>query len=167
MINFGIKGEYIININIPTMFGCYKMQVKGHNKVVNQGMEFFLKKAMMSQDNETSDYHSSVGVIGYITVGDGEGATEDTTTSLVNPTKNFKWSPTNVKVDVNTLTIREEAKGSDLDGTTEIGVCTSRGLLISRDTHYAYSIPHTAIIEIYYTFTITNIEADDEDEEEE
>lgn len=167
MTKFGIKGEYYIQINIPTMFHNYNMTIKGHNMVVNKGIEFFFKKAItpLPTQDETN-YHTTTGVIGQIAVGTGEEETTMETEDLTNLSKKFKYEPTNIVIEDNTLTISTEANGSDLDGTTEIGVYTTQGVLISRDTHYAYELPTTSIIEIYYIYTMKNTEIIEEEEEE-
>lgn len=148
---FNITGEYVFDIHIPTMFNDYNIRVTNHNMLVSTGISFILNKLT---DTDTT------GLIGYIQVGSGtsEATLEDT--ELEHPTKTFHYNPANISIVNNTLRIKENITGEELDNTTEIGVYTTTDVLISRSVHDQYSIPHSALIKLTYTYTLTNIEVE-------
>ena len=161
-----INGEYVFDIYIPTMFHNYHITVKNHNMVVDDGIYFFLMKAITPLPTDEENFHNKYGIIGYIGVGTGTSETDRNMTSLESPSNIIKYKSSNVTLGDNQIIISCETSGGVLDNTTEIGVYTTTDKLISRDVHDPYYIPSTAIIGLTYTYTLTNIITENEEEDE-
>lgn len=140
-----IIGEYELNIHIPTMFNNYTATVlKKHNLITNLGIDYFLNR-WISNDTE---------LIKNIVVGTGTTlpTKEDTSLSgyLNSATPSLTVDNTN-----NRIILKSTFSSNKINGTTEIGVTTSNGILISRDVHDAIDIPVTSTFTVTYTYTLS------------
>lgn len=145
---FTIKGNIIIDLHIPTMFNDYHMQIKDHNRITEDGKRYIFERLLYSE------YDSSKGIIGKIGVGDWN-ETDDTVTKE----KIFPYNPETIELtDDNRVVFTQEMSGADLDGTTQIRIYTStKNVLISKNEHDVYSIPHTAIVTLTYSYELVNV----------
>ena len=169
--NQSIKGEYFFDINIYTMFGVYNIYTSNHNLITNDGVEFFLKKCVSAptllyynseEDYEFEDYY---GYIGYIGVGDSNKLPQKTDTRLIELKKIFE--ETSVSINDNKIILNVKTNGESLDETCEIGVYTTKNILVSRDVHTQYTLPETASVNLTYTFTLNQSDKSEEDNIEE
>lgn len=84
----------------------------------------------------------------------------------VHPSKNDKelYLPLNeydisdYQIDNGKLLLKCEISSNELDKTTEIGVKTNRGILVSHDIHKPYSLPFDTNIILEYVFNLKNEE---------
>lgn len=151
-----IKGEYELNITIPTMFNSYNLMIKNHNIVTKKGLDFILQCCVNQQNQH----------FGNVCVGSrtAEATIDDTVNDfrIVNEFTEHK-----IVVENNELIYNIELQGHDIDNTTEIGIFSEdKTILITRDVHDRYDIPTDAQITLKYTLSITNEEKEKEEEEE-
>ena len=161
--NQAIKGEYLFDINIYTMFDVYKMCIKNTNLITSEGLNFFLSKAVYPPIIEDGNIVDDFGYIGYIAIGTSTISAELSDTSLIEETKVFDDST--VKIDGNRIILTVETVGSDIDNTSEIGVYSTKSILISRDVHERYSMPSTSSVKITYTYTLNQYDKSKIEEE--
>lgn len=165
-----IKGEYCFSINISTMFAQYNLELKEHNLITSNGIRFFLHKAVTNPtvvettDDETNySLEDEYGVIGFVGIGTSN---EEPTTSDTHLTNETIFYDTRVGVEDNKIILTLNTTGATIDGTTEIGVYTTKNTLISRDVHTEYVVPSTATVKLEYTFTLNQDSSQEEEEEE-
>ena len=151
-----IHGKYIINITIPTMFNIYNFTTTNHNLVTNEGLELILKCVTNTNDGE---------YFGYVHVGTNNRTPQKTDTIETFDEPNALENST-LDFNINQVIYNVTTDGSNLDGTSEIGVWSNKNTLISRDVHDEYSIPHGSQINIKYIFTLTNTKEEENSEDD-
>lgn len=150
-----IQGEYRLNINVPTMFGCFGMSICNHNIVTLNGTDFILHKII----NETDDYIESLA----IGKNSSEANVNNTIHDIIDLTKHmFEDS----EVSSEKVTFYVTITGEYLTDTSEIGLLTRDNVLVTRDVHDVYDIPSTATIMVEYTLILNNVEREMLEEEE-
>lgn len=148
-----IKGKYEVNILVQNMFHSYRFTEKNHNIVTNDGLNLILE--MIS--GKTTER------LGHVYVGrnNAEPSSFDNYSTLNSP---LPLTNDDIEVNGNILTYTIECKGSDIDNTCEIGICSDgeNKTLITRDVHDNYNVPSSAIITIKYSLILTNKEDEEE-----
>lgn len=140
-----IKGEYSITLTFTTMFNTYKTTTHNHNIVTDKGVEYIM--GCLTTNNTLGDVYT-----GTSTVQVDLSNTIDDFSILARLNENTKKT-----VESNTLTYEIETDGKNLDSTTEIGILSEdETVLITRDVHDTYNIPHGSVINIKYKITLTN-----------
>ena len=140
-----IKGEYSITLTIMNMFNTYKTTICSHNLVTDKGLDYIMECLTSNK-----------------TIGDVCTGTSTMQLDLTNTIDDFTihsrlTENTEKTIDKNTLTYDIETDGKNLDGTNEIGIITEDGkVLVTRDVHDTYTIPHGSVINIKYKITLTN-----------
>lgn len=166
-----IKGEYIFDITIYTMFETYRISTKNHNLITNDGIRFFLNKWIdvpeITYDDETENYKlsNSFEYIRFIGVGTSNETPSVEDDRLKGMTIAFQ--DTSIEQKGNSIILTVETDGPSLDDTCEIGVYTNNMTLLSRDVHTPYSLPSTSSIELTYTLTLNSTDVSELEEEEE
>lgn len=79
---------------------------------------------------------------------------KDYDTELYSPTHEFKIDNTNFILNTTELVMECAVNKDDLDGTTEIGVKTNHGRLVSHDIHAPYNVPFGTDITLKYVFKL-------------
>ena len=161
--NQSIKGEYLFDINIYTMFDVFNVCIKNTNLITSAGLNFFLSKTVHPPIVEDGEIIDDFGYIGYIAIGTSSISAELSDTSLIEETKIFNDSV--VKIDENKIILTVETVGSDIDNTSEIGVYSTKSILISRDVHERYTMPSTSSVKITYTYTLNQYDKSKMEEE--
>lgn len=166
-----IKGEYYFNINIYTMFDVYNIQTKNHNLITKNGINFFLNKCVYNptvaevEDSETGyELMDEFGLIGKISVGTNSKIPTIDDTYL---SESVEFNDTVVEIKDNQIILSADTDGNSIDGTTEIGVYTTKNILVSRDVHTEYVVPSTATVKLTYIFTLNQSDVSLELEEDE
>lgn len=161
MENQRIKGEYCFDINIPTMFHNYNLKIKEHNLITNNGIRFFLNKALYtpqvieSDDGNSYSVNDEYGVIGYVGVGTNNQPVSVNDTYLTNETVFYD---TQSKVVDNQIILTVNTTGEYVNDTAEIGVYTTKNILVSHDVHTEYIVPTSSTIKLEYIFTFNQEE---------
>lgn len=140
-----IKGEYEIEILMQNMFNSYSLTMQDHNVVTDNGINYIMECLTTNK-----------------TIGDVCTGTSTVQVDLTNTIDDFNihsrlTENTKKTIDHNTLTYDIQTDGKNLDGTNEIGILTEDGtILVTRDVHDTYNIPHGSVINIKYKITLTN-----------
>ena len=158
-----IKGEYYFTITITTMFHNHTLNMKEHNLITNNGIQFFLNKALYNpkiiqneiNDETTYEIDDDYGIIGYVGVGTNNEPAQVTDNHLTNETVFYD---TKTKIEDNKIILTVNTTGENIDGTSEIGVYTTKNILISHDVHTTYVVPTSATIKLEYIFTFNQEE---------
>lgn len=80
----------------------------------------------------------------------------DSDVELYAPIKEYKIDVDEFELNNKELLMKCDMKNDDLNGTTEIGVKTNHGRLISHDIHPPYNLPFETNITLEYSFKLTN-----------
>ncbi len=145
MDKINITGEYEYIIHIPTMFHDYSTVIlKKHNLITSAGVDYFLKRWI------TND----VDLIKNIIVGTGTNLPrkDDVLFTGNSATPNLSSDSS-----TNSIILKATFNSNRINGTTEIGVATSNGVLISRDVHEKIDIPITSTFTIVYTYKLNTL----------
>ncbi len=139
-----IKGEYTIK-NHETG----EVYVDKHNLIVEGGYQFIINN-LVEDNNET---------IINISLGKGSTAPTINDNGLENISTDKTLNNITVKsqaVNGSTATLVLEAlfTSDNVNNTSEIGVFTNTGRMISRDTYSILSLPTGSTMDITYTYTI-------------
>ena len=140
--NTNINGLYTFLITIPTMFKVYQIKTNYHNLITNYGENFFIDKWINNGNNE---------VINNIVIGDGTTNPTKRDTSLENQTNILD---TTISTENRNVIMQTELNGAEINNTTEIGVITSEGNLLSRDVHEPIQVPYNSNITIKYMYSV-------------
>ncbi len=139
MIKPLISGKYRFKVQIFTMFSIYEITASYKNLITDNGVFFIIDTLINGDTNRIQN----------ICLGNGNNAVSKTDTDLYNQTAILN---TEVSSEDNKIYLTSEITGETLNGTTEIGVKTSNGLLVSRDVHEEIQVPVSANVTVNYEY---------------
>ena len=156
-----IKGDYLFDVNIYTMFSTYNVRIFNTNMITRNGISFFLNKCISPPIVTDGEVVDEDGYIGYIGVGLSTVSPSQDDSKLIDETNIFYNN--DVNIDNNKIILSVETTGDIISGTNEIGVYTTKNLLISRDVHDTYHLPSTSSVKITYTYTLNQTDYSETD----
>lgn len=136
-----IKGHYKIKMG-------NKLLLESNNLVLTQGLSFIAKKLT----NNTVDEIKSFAL------GTGSTNPQVNDSSLENETATNEISDVTIKN--NMITFIGHPSAGILSNTSEIGLKTNKGLLITRNVHEPLTIPLSSQLTIEYTLSIISGESE-------
>ena len=168
--DFFIKKWYLEEENYPIEFGYYSnnkfyKDIKSNDDYYN---EFAYNKTTIYMDKNTNKQYmwngeelvNSTEKLYKICIGNTDYSNDNTTkpskedTELYQPKENGEYKIENFSPDNTSVIIKQTFTDEDLENTTEIGIKTNRGRLVSHDIHAPYRLPVGTSITLEYIFKI-------------
>ena len=173
---FFLKKWYKDDATYPIKLGYYHDNHFYEQKNIDDSYDYDLKESNYGEYSKTTNYIDKDTYKQYwfngeefvdfyekidkICIGDYVYIDEDRTkpsihdTELYSPVKEYKIVGDGFIMNSNKLLMRCEINREELNGTTEIGIKTSHGRLVSHDIHAPYNLPFGTNISLEYIFKL-------------